>query len=265
MNPGTIGLCLLLWYDQPVDQDVAILTPEKAIVTYRLAGLGSRMLAHLVDVILVIGLLIIIVAALAALGLVMSSSIVFGFLLIAAFAIPFLYFILQEAFWNGQTVGKKVAGCRVRMADGTPITPAAAVGRNLMRPADMLPGTYLIGLIAVFTNPKSQRIGDLAANTIVCLERKPVQMYAVAPHKAGFHALEISVGELRGMTMEEYVALRRFADRFPELSTKTQNRLIAEVFVPIADRRGVPHTPQVHPIYQAEAMVMKYGRENGLL
>lgn len=248
-----------------MDQDIAILTPEKAIVTYRLAGLGSRMLAHLIDVIMLVAIFVLITFVTATLGIVLQSSLLIGFLLVGVFAIPFLYFILQEAFLNGQTIGKKITGCRVRMADGTPITPTAAVGRNLMRPADLLPGTYLIGLIAVFTNAKSQRIGDLAANTIVCLERKPLQMYAVAPHKAGFHALESAVGDLRGMTMEEYVALRRFADRFPELSAQTQARLIAEVYVPIADRRGVPHLPQVHPIYLAEAIVMKYGRENGLL
>ena len=248
-----------------MEQDVAILTPEKAIVTYRLAGLGSRMLAHLIDVIILICLFIIAAMIVGLMGMVIGTALATGFILVSMFAVPLLYFILQEAFWNGQTIGKKITGCRVRMADGTPISPAAAVGRNLMRPADLLPGTYLIGLIAVFTNPRSQRIGDLAANTIVCLERKPAQMYAVAPHRAGLHALEAAVGDLRGMTMEEYVALRRFADRFPELSAQTQNRLITDVFAPIADRRGVPHLPQVHPIYLAEAMVMKYGRENGLL
>ena len=151
------------------------------------------------------------------------------------------------------------------MADGTPITFAAALGRNIMRPADMLPGTYLVGLIAVFTNPLSQRLGDLVANTVVCLERRPVQMYAVAPHKVGIHALESSVGELDQMTMEEYLALRRFANRFPELPVASQNRLITEVFVPIAERHGIRAIPNVHPIYIVEAMVMKYGRQHGLL
>jgi hypothetical protein len=90
-------------------------------------------------------------------------------------------------------------------------------------------------------------------------------MYAVAPHKVGIHALESSVGELDQMTMEEYLALRRFADRFPELPVASQNRLITEVFVPIAERHGIRAIPNVHPIYIVEAMVMKYGRQHGLL
>jgi len=249
-----------------VEQDLAILTPEKTIVTYRLAGLGSRMLAHVIDVVLVIALMVALIMGFSFLAAAqLPGELITALAIFASFAVPLAYFVLQEWLWNGQTIGKRSTGCRVRMADGTPITFAAALGRNIMRPADMLPGTYLVGLIAVFTNPLSQRLGDLVANTVVCLERRPVQMYAVAPHKVGIHALESSVGELDQMTMEEYLALRRFADRFPELPVTSQNRLITEVFVPIAERHGIRAIPNVHPIYIVEAMVMKYGRQHGLL
>jgi hypothetical protein len=87
----------------------------------------------------------------------------------------------------------------------------------------------------------------------------------MAPHSVGFHPLEQYVGDLRGMTVQEYNALRRFADRFPELPPHVQSKLIAEVWAPLAERRQVPTLPNVHPIYLAEAVVMKYGREHGLL
>jgi hypothetical protein len=90
-------------------------------------------------------------------------------------------------------------------------------------------------------------------------------VFAAAPHIVGYHPLEAHVGDLRGMTMEEYYALRRFCDRFPELATETQSRMLNEIWSPIALRRNVPKLPNIHPIYLAEAVVMKYGRQHGLL
>lgn len=77
--------------------------------------------------------------------------------------------------------------------------------------------------------------------------------------------MESHVGDLRGMTIEEYNALRRFADRFPELPVSIQNQLVREVYQPIAAKRGITPVANVHPIFLAEAAVMKYGREHGLL
>jgi len=248
-----------------VDQDLTILSPEKTILTYRLAGLGSRVSAHILDLLLVfvIGMLLTMLTSLA--GAVVDPGLAQGLIMMIWFLVPFGYFILQEGLWNGQTVGKKALGIRVRMVDGTPVTFLAALGRNVMRPADMIPGIYFVGFLAIFTNQKSQRLGDLIAGTVVCYEKRTSPQFAIAPHVVGFHPLESHVGDLRGMNQEEYYALRRFCDRFPELSNRTQNRLLEELWTPIAVRRSVPSLPNVHPIYLAEAVVMKYGRDNGLL
>lgn len=248
-----------------MDQDLTILSPEKTILTYRLAGLGSRIVAHIIDCVLILATLYACSIAGIVAGMVTDQFIATGFLLFIVFLIPFAYFILLEGLWNGQTVGKKAFGIRVRLADGTPITFMAALGRNIMRPADMVPGLYLVGFLAIFTNAKCQRLGDLIAGTVVCYEKRNPPLAASTPHAVGLHPLEAHVGELRGMTQEEYYALRRFCDRFPELSPATQDRLIQELWVPIAMRRSVPSLPNVHPIYLAEAVVMRYGREKGLL
>ena len=248
-----------------MDQDLTILSPEKTILTYRLAGLGSRVGAHIIDVLLITATFIGVSLVSSIAGMVLDRYLASGLILFLAFALPFAYFIFLEGLWNGQTVGKRAFGIRVRMSDGTPITFLAALGRNIMRPADMLPGPYFVGLLAIFTNPRSQRVGDLIAGTVVCYEKRTVPKFAVAPHTVGFHPLESHIGDLRKVTAEEYYALRRFCDRFPELTPDTQNRMIKELWQPIANKADVPSLPNVHPIYLAEAMVMKFGREKGLL
>lgn len=248
-----------------MDNEFVILSPEKTILTYRLASLGSRILAHVLDFLIIITVIYGIAAVGIAIGGVLDPEVGISLTVVFAVAFPFLYFILLEGLWNGTTVGKKAVGIRVRMADGTPVTFGGALGRNLLRPADMLPGLYFVGIVAIMTNPRSQRIGDIVAGTVVVHERHAIPRFAPAPHTAGTHPFESHVGELRGMTLEEYNALRRFCDRFPELPKHVQEKMLAEVWRPIATRRSVPSIPNVHPLYLAEATVMKYGREHGLL
>lgn len=251
-----------------MEHELVILSPEKSILSYRLAGVGARAAAQFIDALVIFAILFVISFAY---GLV--SMLVRGFLAgiaealvqVGSFLLLFLYFILMEGLWNGCTIGKKVIGLRVRMADGTPITFFASISRNLMRPGDFIPFFYFAGLMAMVCNPRSQRLGDLVAGTVVVYEKRPNEGYAPAPHSAGTHYFESYVGELRGMTMEEYLALRRFCDRFPELPPSIQQRMIDEIWQPIAKRRQVPEVDNVHPIYLAEAAVMKYGRKHGLL
>jgi len=248
-----------------VDQDLVIITPEKTILSYRLAGLGSRVNAHIVDLIAVAVIMMVLGYGSFAVLSMVDSGLAMGVMLALIGIVPFAYFILLEGLWNGQTLGKRSLGIRVRMADGTPITMTAAIGRNLLRPADMLPGPYFFGLVAMFLNPKSQRIGDLVANTVVCYETRPSAGFAPAPHMMGTHPLEGEVGDLKGMTLDEYQALRRMCDRFPEFSGTIQQKMIKEVWEPLAIKLRVPTLSNVHPIYMAEAVVMKYGRKHGLL
>ncbi len=244
-------------------QELAVLTPEKAIVSYRLANVGSRAIAHTIDWILIwaanFGVAM-------GIGLLAGIDQAFGGLMLISMYLGWmLYFILFEGLWNGQTLGKRLMGIRVRMVDGTPITFVAAAGRNLLRFADFVPAGYLLGIIAIFTNPKSQRLGDLAAGTIVVIERRGEPRFTPAPYVGGVHPMEHAIGDLRGMSTEEYVALKQLCDRFPELPTTVQERLLKDVWRPIAMRRAVPDLPGVHPIYLAEATVMKFGRERGML
>ncbi len=249
-----------------MDNSLAVLSPEKTIITYRLAGLGARILAHILDVLIVIALLIAFSTIVSFTLLLLEPGLGTAALMIGiSIVIPFGYFVLLEGLWNGQTLGKKALGIRVRMADGTPITFGSALGRNVLRIADFLPSFYFMGLLAIFSTPRAQRLGDLVANTVVCYERRGIARFAPAPHIIAQHPLEPHVGELRGMTPEEYAALRRLCDRFPELATVVQDRLLADVWSPIAERRAVPSLPNVHPIYLAEAVVMKYGRKHGML
>jgi uncharacterized RDD family membrane protein YckC len=248
-----------------VAHEFTLLSPEKTILTYRIAGVGTRTLAHLLDVLIIFSVIYALSMFLMLVLAFIDPGIALAIVLIISSLGYFVYFILLEGLWQGQTIGKVAFGLRVKMADGTPVTFAGALARNLLRPADLLPGTYFVGLLAMFTNPLSQRVGDLVGHTMVVHHRRAVPLFRPAPHSLGLHPLEEAVGELRGMTQDEYAALKKLCDRYPELPTSIQHKLIQEVWVPIARRRAVPDIPNVHSLYIAEAVVMRFGRTHGLL
>ena len=248
-----------------MEHELTILSPEKTILTYPLAGVGRRVMAQFLDIVVIGGLIFLSIYVISLVLGYFDEDIATGAIMFIAAALPFLYFILLEGFWNGRTIGKLACGLRVRMADGTPIKFSASVGRNLIRAGDFLPAFYFAGLLSTFTTPRAQRLGDLVANTVVVRDAKAIPRFTPAPHKAGIHPFEAYVGDLRGMTDEEYVVLKRFCDRFPELAPNIQERLVQEIWMPFAEQKHIAAIPNVHSLYLAEATVMKYGRMRGLL
>jgi hypothetical protein len=85
------------------------------------------------------------------------------------------YYGLFEAYWRGQTPGKRVMKIRVIKDSGRQITLFESLARNLIRVVDYMPGFYLVGLITMLCNKRNKRLGDLAAGTIVVHERTDEQ------------------------------------------------------------------------------------------
>ncbi|MGB6902047.1 MAG: RDD family protein, partial [Acidobacteriaceae bacterium] len=83
------------------------------------------------------------------------------------------YYTVFEAFWNGQTPGKKLCKLRVIRDSGRQITFFESLTRNLIRVIDSLPGFYAIGIVTMLCNRRSKRLGDFAAGTLVVHERSP--------------------------------------------------------------------------------------------
>ena len=82
-------------------------------------------------------------------------------------ALMLLYYFATEAGWGGQTVGKRLLGLRVAARDGGTPSTGQVAGRTALRLLDVLPALYLLGFIVMLVTPAKQRIGDLAAGTVV--------------------------------------------------------------------------------------------------
>lgn len=159
---------------QKVDTRVVVETPEGADFQFVIAGAGTRAVAWLIDRLIQAGILV--VVSILALFLVpfgeAGAGLGFGGILIISFLLDWFYFSLFEAYWNGQTPGKRSQGLRVVRTNGTPIDPSSAIGRNFLRAADMLPFFYTVGMISMLMTRRLQRLGDLVFDTMVIDERR---------------------------------------------------------------------------------------------
>src|SRR5580693_7860943 len=162
-------------------------TPEQVELRFPIAGIGSRFLALATDSLLqvaaffflILGFSLIISALPKGTGGGPPSPtagkwFVAGIVLFL-FLLYWGYYSLFEAFWNGQTPGKRLLKIRVIKDSGRQITLFEALARNLLRVIDSLPSFYLVGVITMLCNLEQKRLGDLVAGTIVVHERTDEQ------------------------------------------------------------------------------------------
>jgi uncharacterized RDD family membrane protein YckC len=227
-----------------VEHEIRIDTPESVDLALEPAGLGSRFLAALIDG-LIEGafVLLIVLAGIPTLFMTGGEDSLFGevmiisLLALAVALLFFLYKLLLEAFWNGQTVGKRVAGIRVVQANGLPVTFLAVVIRNLLRVVDILPGYYVVGAICVLATQKRQRLGDMAAGSIVVRER-PAGAPLLPVHLT--HNPQTDLNRLREHALrlneEDLAPARSYWQRRHEMEFTARERVAAQIAVGLAHR-----------------------------
>ena len=207
---------------------------------YELAGLGSRLLAVTIDLLVQIAMISLITWGFYWLGThapkidpgdhkysneSLVTNIMIGFIIFIVFAVFFGYFILFEAFWNGQTLGKKALGIRVVRDGGYPVDFTASLVRNLIRIGEMLVGFYAVAGIVSLISPMNKRLGDIAAGTIVVRDAKmdsPVSMLKEMREEPTYASTAYVSGEERAI-------IKRFLERRWSLSAQRRMVLASEL------------------------------------
>lgn len=222
---------------------LSIDTPEQVALDFSLATIGSRFLAVAIDTLVQLGatgilLILALFGSLVSAFTVDIRSWVFGVLLLAWFVVYYAYFAIFEAAWNGQTPGKRLIGLRVISVSGRPISVYEAIIRNVVRIADQMPGIYAVGIITVFISERSQRLGDLAAATVVVHER-PVEAGSIDTGAETIFVARTSHGAAR-LTPEEIAVVNLFLRRRSDLADHERLRAARRIAERIRPRLRVP-------------------------
>ena len=216
-------------------QHLEVETPEHVVLDLEIAGVGSRALAAIIDMLILVGSLL---GVMIVLGILGGYGLTLGrlgaaFLLLGGFAVWTGYFIFFEGLRQGQTPGKRAVGIRVVMDTGYAVTLSAAAVRNLLRTADFLPPPYLIGAVLVALHPRAKRLGDMVAGTVVARDR-PTEVSGARPRARP----EVASDGLPELSDPEFRLLEQFAGREAQLAPGARSRLAAAIAARLPQHRA---------------------------
>jgi uncharacterized RDD family membrane protein YckC len=146
--------------------NLRVRTPEGIVFSFLLATPVTRSLAYAVDfacVSVICSMLGVVSALLGIFSLDISRAVS----ILIYFTVSIGYGMFTEWYWRGQTVGKRLLHLRVLDEQGMRLEFSQIAIRNLLRCVDMMPLFYAVGGITCALTRKAQRLGDLAASTIV--------------------------------------------------------------------------------------------------
>jgi uncharacterized membrane protein SpoIIM required for sporulation/uncharacterized RDD family membrane protein YckC len=212
-----------------LERRVEIETPEQTVLSYTLAGVGSRASAAIIDLLIIAAIELVISILVTESASVfrggsssvqrMSSAWVVAMVLLIGFGLLWGYYVFFEAIWDGQTPGKRWLHIRVVQDGGYSVSFGASAVRNLVRVADLQPmPTYGVGLVSMIISKSGKRLGDIAAGTIVVHEQRALIAAAVRSS-----AVPVTAPALTSrLTEEEFALLGRFVARRTQLDQAMQ-------------------------------------------
>ena len=247
------------------EERLSVTTPERVALEYEVAGLGSRFAAALVDGFIQSALLALLVGALVAFGTLSCEPLIgalerhirgepgalahlfSGRLAVVVtagfFGLQGVYHAGFETLRDGQTPGKRLLGIRVVRDGGYPVGAGGAILRNLLRPLDFLPVLFGVGLVVALVTARTQRLGDLAAGTLVVRERGADLAEASITPSAAAMAGPLAVT----LSAAEQALVQGFLDRRDGLEAPARARLATRLAGGLRRRHGDLGDPGLPP------------------
>jgi uncharacterized RDD family membrane protein YckC len=233
-------------------ESTQMVTPEAVALEFRTANIGSRILAFFLDWLVVGAGIVVLLLAIALIGSVAGSDLPewLGLALVLVL-LPcwyFGYFIAFETLWRGRTLGKAALGLRVVTREGAPVRFRHAAVRALVGLVDFYLGLGFFAVVFILFSRNNQRLGDLAAGTLVLRERSglaaPVPVSFAPPPGYEPYTATLDVARL---TTEEYQAVRSYLLRALSLPPTPRAALARQLADPLAARLRPPPPPGITP------------------
>lgn len=241
-----------------------IVTPEAVLLEFSEAGLGSRSLAFLVDLAIRGVLVYAVVLVLGVAGFALDDTVIVVTLIATTFAALLVYPVFCETVWNGRTPGKMVVGLRVVTVEGAPVRFRHAAIRSGLGIVDFLVGAGSVAILSALATRQSQRLGDLAAGTIVIRERQAAAfsqpiVFQVPP---GWEPYGASLDVAR-LSDEAYILVRSFLLRTSQLRPAARAERAADLASRVAATIGVDLPSWADPESFLVTVAAAYQRRHG--
>lgn len=246
---------------------ISIATPEGVDLQLTLAGLGSRFVASILDQLIrwaiILAVMVVLAVGTDAGGLDRpdeGAGLAVAVFVAVLFLVQFVYDVVFETFASGRTPGKRWTGLRVVTVTGAPVGFLTSAVRNMLRLVDVLPGVYAVGMAAVLASRHNQRLGDMAAGTLVVRERRGAPSTARHDAPATASPLSPRSWDVSGVSADELATVRRFLERRSTLSAEARHRLAGELALRLRPKVVGPREEQAPEAFLEELSNAKAAR-----
>jgi uncharacterized RDD family membrane protein YckC len=244
-----------------------LFSPEGVRLDLDIAGPSPRMMAYGIDLLIIVVLVIALLVTLPAghalfawfasllsrifpsvqdgkvkAGSAEAGEVFAAIFLLIQFAIETGYFIFWEIVTGGRSPGKALAGLRVVQRNGMPIEMDNIIVRNLFRIVDILPSSYVVGLISIVLSPGGERLGDHAAGTIVIRLDRPFSAPEIEV-SAKPESLSLTREQLARIGRREIRLIRGTLRRLERIPEDRREPLLAEVSETLRQRLELAEIP----------------------
>lgn len=242
-----------------------VVTPEAVRLELPTAGVATRTLARLVDLVVQVVVAYIIAVFGGIFLLTMMSP-----LLYVTFVSVFILVIFPigiELLWRGKSVGKHLFGLVVVGIDGAPVTPRQVMTRGTLALLDTYASLGFLALATGMSTDPCQRPGDLVAGTVVIFKRAPKShqqpIAFIPPYGYEHYVAQLDV---RSVTNDQFALIREFLLRVESLDPHVRQHLARTIAEKIRTQMNHQLPMAIEPerwlVCVASAIQMK---EGGLL
>lgn len=230
------------------------------MVSLRLAGIGARSLAWLVDALVLFLAWVTLLVAWSfggdllrrVQGLSGAARAAVALLVLAS---GWLWDVAFETAWQGRTPGKRLLGLRVVCADGRPVGLVESLVRNVTRAVEV-PLLYAPGVLSIALSRRHQRLGDVLAGTLVVLDRSrdlsryPASMPSASPPWPGLRGRAGAI-----LSHQDFEKLSDFLRRRTAIEGAARARIAGKAAAALASRAGMSVPGPVEAEAFLEALV----------
>lgn len=258
------------------NDQVEIETPENIVIKYRIAGLGERLNAHILDSLLM-GLILMLLVFIFAIGAnsfeiddaglselpdeEVAGAVLALLTVLMGFG-SFLYFGLQEWLMSGRTLGKRSAKIRVVKDNGFKLNFLSILIRNIFRVVDHVPPFAFVPLF----NRRHRRLGDYVAGTIVVME----SISELSGLRADLlsipltnRAFRFDQNNLKHLTPRDYEVVETLLGRLPSLPLEKRELILQSACRSLCKRMELDMPPEAAmETFLRDLLMTEYHRQN---
>lgn len=238
--------------------DAGLVTPEAVVLGLPVASVGSRAVGLLVDGLIQVATIVLLAFAAGIVGDAGLGWLGITVFLLAVFGVLFVYPAAFETLWNGRTPGKAVMGLRVVTVEAAPVGLRHAAIRAAMGLLDFWVSWGGVAVISALLTRRAQRLGDLAAGTVVVREGRARGVTALRfdpPTGTEHYARQLDVAAL---DEADYLAIRSVLVRADRLTPAAVHQLASATLAAVSSRFTPDPPPGLHPAAVLQCLAAAY-------